>query len=169
MKRACLFIPILIIFSHLAGKSQTINHWETAVFNTHCWISNCPPLNRPDGEVHFVYYDPEPDELTTAPKTYIKDFVDSFESILYSSEFSDRSKGYRAYINVNSFVGYFKIGELSRNVDAYKKSRFYFKNKDSKGGLICSGPPWDFYWAWKDITENCIHLFNWNVYFRNIF
>jgi hypothetical protein len=43
-------------------------------------------------------------------------------------------------------------------VDAYKKSRFYFKDKDSNGGVIHSGPPWDFDWAWKDLKENCIHF-----------
>jgi hypothetical protein len=122
------------------------------------WLSNYSPLNRPDGDVHFVYYDPKPDELTITQKVYLKDFVDSFENILYSSEFSDHSKGYRAYLDVNSFADYFIIGELSRNVDAYKKSRFYYKDKDSNGGLICSGPPWDFDWAWKDITEDCIHF-----------
>jgi len=125
---------------------------------TDSWLSNYSPLNRPGGDVHFVYYDPKPDEMTVAQKKYLKDFVSSFESKLYDPGFKDRSSGYRAYLNVNSFVDYFLIGELSRNVDAYKKSRFYFKDKDSKGGLIHSGPPWDYDWAWKDITENCIHF-----------
>ena len=122
------------------------------------WLSNYSPLNKPGGDVHFVYYDPEPDELTTQQKAYLKKFVDSFERVLYNPGFKDRTSGYRAYLDVNSFVDYFILGELSRNVDAYKKSRFYFKDKDSNGGLIYSGPPWDYDWAWKDITENCIHF-----------
>ena len=122
------------------------------------WLSNYSPLNRRDADVYFVYYDPEPDELMPTQKAYLKSFVDSFEDILYSPGFKYPSTGYRAYLDVNSFVDYFILGELSRNVDAYKKSRFYFKDKDSKGGLIHSGPPWDFDWAWKDITENCIHF-----------
>jgi hypothetical protein len=36
---------------------------------------------------------------------------------------------------------------------AYKKSRFFYKDKESKGGKIQSGPPWDFDWAWKDIWD----------------
>ena len=110
-------------------------------------------MNRPGGDVHFVDYDPKPDEMTVAQKKYLKDFVSSFESKLYDPGFKDRSSGYRAYLKVNSFVDYFLIGELSRNVDVYKKSRFYFKDKDSKGGLIHSGPPWDYDWAWKDIPR----------------
>jgi len=125
---------------------------------TNSWLSKYRPLNRPDGNVHFVYYDPEPDELTSIQKSYLKNYVDSFEEVLYSPDFKDYSKGYRAYLDVNSFVDYFILGELSRNVDAYKKSRFYSKDKDSNGRLIHSGPPWDYDWAWKDITENCIHF-----------
>ena len=126
--------------------------------SSNSWRSSFSPLNKPSGNVYFVYYDPKPDELTTTQKTYLKDFVDSFEKVLYNPGFKDQSSGYRAYLDVNSFVDYFIIGELSRNVDAYKKSRFYFKDKDSNGGVIHSGPPWDFDWAWKDLKENCIHF-----------
>ncbi|MFZ0283439.1 MAG: CotH kinase family protein [Bacteroidales bacterium] len=122
------------------------------------WISYFSPLNRSGSDVYFVYYDPEPDDMTATQKNYLKDYVDSFERILYSPQFKDPGAGYRAYLDVNSFVDYFILGELSRNVDAYKKSRFYFKDKDSKNGLIHSGPPWDFDWAWKDIRENCINF-----------
>ena len=122
------------------------------------WLSSYSPPNKPGADVYFVYYDPESDELTSTQKTYLKDFVDSFERVLYNPGYKDRNSGYRAYLDVNSFVDYFLIGELSRNVDAYKKSRFFYKDKESNGGLIHSGPPWDFDWAWKDITENCIHF-----------
>jgi hypothetical protein len=122
------------------------------------WLSNYSPLNKPGSDVYFVYYYPEPALITATQKTYLKDFVDSFENTLYSPGFKSNNTGYRAYLDVNSFVDYFILGELSRNVDAYKKSRFYFKDKDSKGGLIHSGPPWDFDWAWKDIAEDCIHV-----------
>jgi len=139
----------------LTGGYVFKNDYYTA---SDSWISMYSPLNKPGAEVHFVYYDPEPDELSSKQKTYLKEFVDGFETILYSSDFNDRRTGYRAYLDVNSFVDYFIIGELSRNVDAYKKSRFYYKNKDSKDGRIHSGPVWDYDWAWKNITENCIHF-----------
>lgn len=125
---------------------------------TNSWQSNFSPLNRPGSDVYFVYYDPGPYDLTPTQKNYLKNHVDTFERILYSPQFKDPGAGYRAYLDVNSFVDYFILGELSRNVDAYKKSRFYFKDKDSRNGLIHSGPPWDFDWAWKDITENCINF-----------
>ncbi len=125
---------------------------------TNSWISKYSPLNRPGARVAFVYFDPGPDELSLTQKTYLKDYVDAFEKVLYGADFKDWNSGYRAYIDVSSFVDYFLIGEISRNIDAYKKSRFLYKDKDSKNRLIHSGPPWDFDWAWKDIAENCIHF-----------
>lgn len=122
------------------------------------WLSNFSPLNKRGADVYFVYYDPEPEDLTSVQKTYLKDFVDSFESVLYSPGFKDTQQGYKAYLDVSSFVDYFILGELTRNVDAYKKSRFLYKDKGSKGGKISSGPPWDYDWAWKDIVDDCIHF-----------
>jgi len=61
--------------------------------------------------------------------------------------------GYAAYMDVNSFRDYFILSEVSRNVDAYKKSRYLFKDKKSKGGKMHSGPPWDYDWAWKNIWD----------------
>jgi hypothetical protein len=139
----------------LTGGYIFVNDYYTS---TDSWLSNYHPLNKPGGNVYFVYYDPKPDELTLVQKEYLKDYVDSFEKVLYSSGYTYRSSGYRAYLDVNSFVDYFLLGELTRNVDAYKKSRFYYKDKDSNGGKIHSGPPWDYDWAWKDITENCINF-----------
>ncbi|NLJ42362.1 MAG: T9SS type A sorting domain-containing protein [Bacteroidales bacterium] len=125
--------------------------------NTNSWKSNFSPVNKPGAEVYFVYIDPKPTELTQIQKTYLKNFVDSFEQTLYSSSFTNPASGYRAYLDVNSFIDYFILQELSRNVDGYKKSRYYYKDKDSKGGKINSGPPWDFDWAYKDVLEGCIH------------
>jgi hypothetical protein len=122
------------------------------------WISDYSPLNKPGATVRFVYHDPESDELTPQQKQYLQGYVDHFEQVLYSGNFADPLKGYRAFIDVDSFIDYFLIGEISRNVDAYKKSRYFYKDKDSKGGLLHSGPVWDFDWAWRNLKENCVHF-----------
>ncbi|MFY0602070.1 MAG: CotH kinase family protein [Cyclobacteriaceae bacterium] len=102
--------------------------------------------------VFFVYQDPKADQINTAQKDYIARHINEFESVLFSDKFRFTDTGYRKYIDYESFIDYFIISELSRNVDAYKKSKYYYKDKDSKDGLIYSGPVWDFDWAFKNIN-----------------
>lgn len=126
---------------------------------TDSWIGDYSPIDNPGATVRYVYEYPKPDEITNEQKAYIKNYINAFETVLYGSNFDHPSEGYRAFVDVNSFVDYFIIGELSRNVDAYKKSKFYYKDKNSKGGLIHSGPVWDFDWAWKNLMDGC-QIFN---------
>jgi len=122
------------------------------------WLSNYSPVNKPGAMVYFVYHDPDALEMTQAQKTYIREYINSLETVLYNPEFRSPVFGYKSYIDLSSFADYFIIGELSRNVDAYKKSRYYCKDKESKGGLIHSGPVWDMDWAFRNLKENCIHM-----------
>ena len=117
------------------------------------WKSNYTPLGYPSKAVNYVYADPDETELLASQKNYLKDAVNSFESILYSNGFADKTGGYPAWIDVNSFIDYFIVSEVSRNVDGFKKSCFFFKDKNSKGGKINAGPVWDFDWAWKNIWD----------------
>jgi len=121
------------------------------------WKSQYSPALRPEAPVYFVYEYPGPDEITLAQKSYIRSYVDAFEQALYGSNFTDYSTGYKAYLDLKSFRDYFILSELSRNVDAYKKSRFLYKDRESRGGRIYSGPAWDYDWAWKDIWD--CHMF----------
>lgn len=121
------------------------------------WTSAFAPASRPGKTVYFTYSYPKADEITVLQRAYIQSYVNSFEEVIHGSNFKDAQTGYAAYIDVESFRDYFILSELSRNVDAYKKSRFFFKDKESKGGKIFSGPPWDYDWAWKDIWD--CHMF----------
>lgn len=116
------------------------------------WLGNFTPERVPENEVRFVYHDPRASKIVPEQKEYLQAYVDGFETVLFGDNFSDPTTGYRAYINVESFIDYLIISELSRNVDAYKKSKYYFKDKDSKGGLLNSGPVWDYDWAYKNIN-----------------
>jgi hypothetical protein len=132
--------------------------FKTDYYSSHdSWTSAYPPFDRPDGTVHFVYYYPDPEIITENQKLYLQSYVDAFEEVLHGPGFKDPVSGYAAYIDMNSFMDYFILSEVSRNVDAYKKSRYLFKDKESKGGKIHSGPAWDYDWAWKDIWD--CHMF----------
>lgn len=132
------------------GYIIKIDYWD----NTNSWESNYSPIGFPGLDVHFVYYYPKPEDIVLEQKTYIQNFMDAFETALYSSNFDDPVNGYRKYISVRSFIDYFIINELARNVDGYKKSRFLFKDKDNLDGSygkLRAGPVWDFDWALKDM------------------
>jgi len=47
-------------------------------------------------------------------------------------------------VDMKSFLDYYIISELSRNLDGYRISTFIHKDKDSKGGKITMGPYWDY-------------------------
>ncbi|KOH43090.1 CotH kinase family protein [Sunxiuqinia dokdonensis] len=114
------------------------------------WASAYSPLDHPGFKVYFVYHDPSAKDLSSQQKTYLKNYVFSFEAALYSGNFTNQQSGYPAFLNQKSFIDYFLISEVSRNNDGFKKSRYFYKEKN---GGISAGPVWDFDWAWKNINE----------------
>ena len=106
------------------------------------WLSNYPSLSTFPKNIFFQYHYPE--DGAFQQRAYIKDYVSSFESSLKSPFYKDADKGYRKWINVESFIYYWILIEVSRNVDGYRLSTFLYKDKDSKGGKLTIGPPWDF-------------------------
>jgi CotH kinase protein len=75
---------------------------------------------------------------------YIRNIVQDFEARLQSAEFRDLEKGYSKVIDIDSFVDYLLLTELTRNVDGYRLSTYFYKDKDSKGGKLTMGPAWDY-------------------------
>lgn len=125
------------------------NHWE----ESNSFQSNYSPIDHPGLDIHFLYEYPKPEEITQPQRTYIAAYVDSLETALYSNAFADTATGYRRYLDMHSFIAYFLVNELARSNDGFKKSVFYYKDKNSLGGKLKAGPVWDFDWAWKDIAE----------------
>lgn len=128
------------------GYIFKIDYWN----ESDSWKSPYSPIDHSNFDVHFVYHDPDEGELTNQQKDYIKNYVTSFETALYSPEFKEVQKGYPNFIDVESFIDYFIVSEISRNNDGFKKSRYFHKDKNGK---IVAGPVWDFDWAWKNIDE----------------
>jgi hypothetical protein len=107
--------------------------------------SKIPPSPNPRSQViTFQYEYPKYNEITGAQKTYIQNYINSFEAALNGSNFTDLQTGYDKYINVDSFVDYLIMTELTRNVDGYRISTFLYKQKDTEGGKLVMGPIWDY-------------------------
>jgi hypothetical protein len=117
------------------------------------WLSNYHPLDHTGLDVYYVYEYPDPAEITTQQKSYIQAYMNSLETDLYSTNYTDPISGYRAWLDVPSFIDYLIVNELARNNDGFKKSYLMYKDKDSDNRLLKSGPVWDFDWAWKNVNE----------------
>ena len=116
------------------------------------FISDHPPVVSGNGQVVYLEHRyPKPDSIAPEQRTYIQDYIRDFEDALASPSFADPLTGYRAYIDVPSFIDFFLLNELSRNVDGYRLSSFVYKDKDSNGGLLHAGPVWDFDIAWGNV------------------
>ena len=100
-----------------------------------------PPVGNIGQEIHFLYEYPDAEEITTEQKAYIADYINNFEDALASDDFTDPNTGYAAYIDVDSFIDFFLLTELSNNVDGYRLSTYLNKDKNEK---LKMGPIWDF-------------------------
>ncbi len=90
---------------------------------------------------------PKKKNLQEKQLTYIEAFVDSVELTIQSEHFTDPRWGYARFIDVPSFVDYFIHTELSLNADGYKRSAYFYKEKDKEDGSIgklFAGPVWDY-------------------------
>lgn len=130
------------------------NYWN----ENNSFLSNYSPIDHPTFDVHFVYEYPDAEAIQPAQKLYIAAFIDSLETALYSNNFADPVTGYRKYMDVKSFIDYFLVNEVARNADGFKKSVFFHKDKNSKGGKLKAGPAWDFDWAWKNLEGVCSYF-----------
>jgi subtilisin-like proprotein convertase family protein len=122
--------------------------------NEDSWVSDFHPLDHPDRDVRLVYEYPKPEDITDAQKAYIQNFIYDMESALYGDNFADPVNGYAKYMDVDSFIDYFIVNELARNIDGFRKSFFFNKDKDVSATQISklkAGPVWDFDWAFKNI------------------
>ncbi len=106
------------------------------------WRSKYPNYNTPNNFTTFLYESPK--TITSEQRAYLKNYVDNAESALQAANYRDKTNGYRKYIDTRSFVQVFLVNEVAKNVDGYRISTYFHKDKDSKGGKIKAGPPWDY-------------------------
>jgi hypothetical protein len=139
------------------GYIFKVDYWNGA----NSWDANYDNPNYPGNQVKYVYDYPDEIDITTQQQTYLQNRVGAFEDALWGNDFSDPIIGYREYINTRSFIDYFIVNELARNVDGFKKSRRFHKNKDNKNTLIYAGPVWDFDWAYKDTDGSMLNGSGW--------
>lgn len=94
---------------------------------------------------------PDDDEIVDAQSTYIKTVFDEMESRVFSTNFSNATIGYRAYLDMPSFLRYFLIEELAGNPDEFWSVHMCKKRGDRK---IYTAAVWDFDIAFDNDRRN---------------
>lgn len=85
----------------------------------------------------------EPDEVSIDTFDYIRCKFQTIEDALYSEDFTDPEKGYLKYIDLDSFVDWYLINELTKNCDAVFFSSVYMFY-DPATHKMHMGPIWDY-------------------------
>jgi len=111
--------------------------------NNDFFISAYPPYPNASQQIQYQYHYPKSDEIKEEQKQYIKGFIDAFESTMDGPNYADPDNGYSKYIDEDSFVDNFILTEICKNVDGYRLSSFFYKERDNKGGKFHAGPIWD--------------------------
>ena len=117
----------------------------------------------------YSYIYPKVADIVPEQKAYIESYVDSFETALASTQYQDPIAGVRKFANLNSFMDYFIVNEVSRNVDGYRLSTYMYKDRNSIDRRIVAGPVWDYDLAFRNANYcNGSDIWGWAYQFNNI-
>lgn len=117
----------------------------------------------------FVLKDPDPDnfgdftELPSDVYDFMMSVIQHAEDVVYSDTYKDPSLGYASVIDVDSFIDFYFVNELAKNVDgAWSCSVYFYYNPDD--GKIHMGPNWDFDIAYGNANyKNCDYPFDFYI------
>lgn len=87
---------------------------------------------------------------------YAMEYVTIADSVLFSDDFADSNEGWQKYMDIESFVDWYLINEISKNNDAILWSSCYMNLK--RGEKLKMGPIWDFDIAFGNIDYNGTYL-----------
>jgi hypothetical protein len=84
----------------------------------------------------------DPDDPTRGQMFRVRRTIQNFEKALYGRDFTHPRKGYRAYVDIGSFVDWYLVEEFFRNQDSNFYSSVFVSW--SPGEKLAMGPVWDF-------------------------
>lgn len=108
------------------------------------WVSPYPAQQGSWQSTLYQFHYPQPENILPVQAQYIEDWITEFEDLMTSQNYADPLTGYPKYLDIQSFVDFVIINEMTKNVDAYRLSTFFYKDKDSKNSRLFAGPVWDF-------------------------
>lgn len=113
---------------------------------------------------NMPYMFKDPDEVNSDQFAFIRNYVNNMEASLHDdTRFASRE--YADYIDIDSFIDYWFVQELTGNEES-KHPKSTYMHKDA-GGKLTMGPVWDFDWE----TFTPINKFRniENIYYGRLF
>ena len=93
----------------------------------------------------------EPEVVVNSSEyNYAKELITEFETALKGNQFKDPTNGYAKYINIDSFIDWYLISEITKNQDSKSWSSIFLNV--IPGGKIKMGPLWDFDLAFGNVN-----------------
>jgi len=108
------------------------------------WKSSIRPPLPGYARVEYQYFDPDYNELTDLQRSYIRGYMHQFEENLVSPDYTDPVTGYRSFLDIPSFTDIMILNEFTKDVDAFRLSHYFYKQRIDRGGKLVQGPPWDY-------------------------
>ena len=100
---------------------------------------------------HYEIKSPVADNLMPEQESYITNFYESFDLLMASEDYNDPDIGYKTIIDLNSFVDEIIMWEVTKSVDAYRYSSYFYKEREGK---LYAGPIWDFDQSFGNSVNN---------------
>lgn len=100
-----------------------------------------------NSDIPVTIKSPDDEDIVSVQSAYIKEFFNAMEAAAFAYNYDDEENGYRKYLDLDSFLKHFIVGELSGNTDTYWSVYMY---KDRNSDKLYTGPVWDFDLAFEN-------------------
>lgn len=138
--------------------SQKVEEGKNRVdLNNNGYILEIDQLERLDADDVYFYSSKflinikEPELSYASPEyEYITNYISEFETALFDTDFANPQTGYQKYVDIDSFVDWFLINEIAKNVDAKDWSSIFMNLV--VGEKLKMGPIWDFDLAFGNVN-----------------
>ena len=117
---------------------RAVDESDARIFRT-TYLENCVNIKEPEvqyGDANF---------------NYIKNYFAQTEAALFGANFKDVNNGWQKYMDMDSFVDWYLINEISKNLDGLFYTSCFMNLK--RGGKLKMGPVWDFDVAFGNISQ----------------
>jgi CotH kinase protein/Secretion system C-terminal sorting domain len=103
--------------------------------------SNYPPIAGSWQQTYFQYHYPKADAIQPEQAEYIQGFMTNFEDMMASPNYQSN---YANWLDIDSWINYLLVQEVAKNVDGYRLSAYFYKDREDIDPRLKMGPLWDF-------------------------